>query len=61
MNPADLDRLYTALCEALGSVGERRASLLLATLALDLMARGVDADVSLSAIERAEKLCADGS
>lgn len=56
MKPTDLDRLYTALCEALGRVGERRASLLLATLALDLMARG-DEDVVQSAIDRAERLC----
>lgn len=60
MKPADLDRLYTALCEALGRVGERRASLLLATLALDLMARADDSDDVRSAIARAERLCDEG-
>ena len=57
MNATDLDRLYTALCEALGRVGEARAALLLATLALDLMAGSGDAAVVQAAIQRAERLC----
>ena len=58
MNETDLDRLYTALSEALGRVGESDAPLLLATLALDLIASGLDAEVVGAAIERAERLCA---
>ncbi len=57
MEPTELEHLYTALAEALGRVGEGRAPLLLSTLALDLIASGVDAAVALSAIERAERLC----
>ncbi len=60
MNAADLDRSYTALAEALGRVGEHRASLLLATLALDLMARADDAEGMRAAIGRAERLCDEG-
>lgn len=57
MSPTDLDRLYTTLCEALGRVGENRASLLLATVALDLLAGSDDPAAARAAIERAERLC----
>lgn len=59
MKPTDLDRLYSTLSEALGRVGKERASLLLATLALDLIAGSGDAGVVQAAIERAERLCGE--
>jgi hypothetical protein len=43
MNEADLDRGYTALCQALGEVGPQRSELLLAMVALALMARAPQA------------------
>ena len=51
-----LDRLYTQLAEALGRVGEARASLFLATLVLDLLAAGVDPSRVPEAIARSESL-----
>lgn len=56
MNGDDLDRSYSALCEALGRVGEAQAGLLLATLSLALMARAEDATEVLRLIEQAERL-----
>ena len=52
----DLDRAYTALCEALGRVGEERSALLLATLSLALIAREDNPDVLLDLISQAERL-----
>jgi hypothetical protein len=56
MSPERLETLYTALAEALGRVGESRAQLLLATLALDLIAHHADTDAVAAAIARAERL-----
>jgi hypothetical protein len=56
MTDADLDRSYTALCEALGDVGAQRSELLLAMVALGLMARSERADEVLSLVERARVL-----
>ncbi|MET0312559.1 MAG: hypothetical protein ABW051_10955 [Burkholderiaceae bacterium] len=39
MTDNELDVAYTALCEALGEVGQERAPLLLSMLALSLMSR----------------------
>ena len=44
MNDAELDRSYTALCQALGEVGPERSELLLALVALALLARAGSAD-----------------
>lgn len=57
MNASDLDTSYTALCEALGRAGPDKATLLLATLSLALMARQNDAAGVLPLIEQAEQLC----
>ena len=56
MTTDDLDHCYTTLCEALGRVGADRASLMLATLALGLLARQPDAHAVLPLIAQAERL-----
>jgi len=56
MNAEELDRAYTALSEALGRVGADKASLMLATLSLALLARQDDAQTVLPLIEQAERL-----
>lgn len=62
MTDADLDRSYTALCRALGDVGEGRADLLLAMVSLALMARCGSADEVLPLIARARaQLMTEGS
>ncbi|MDO9357957.1 MAG: hypothetical protein Q7T70_03055 [Polaromonas sp.] len=58
MTDADLDRSYTALCEALASVGEAQAPLLLSMLSLSLMSRFEKADEVLPLIANAQKQCA---
>jgi hypothetical protein len=57
MKAHELDTLYTALSAALGRVDEEKASLLLATLALDLLAHHADPAIASAAIERAGRLC----
>lgn len=52
MNDTDLDRTYTALCQALGEVGPARSELLLAMLALALMARAGSADEVVALVTR---------
>ena len=61
MTDADLDRSYSALCEALAQVGEARAPLLLAMLTLSLMSRFERADHVLPLIANAQKQCAAGT
>ena len=56
MNAEELDRTYTALSEALGRVGADKASLMLATLSLALLARQDDVQTVLPLIEQAERL-----
>lgn len=58
MTDAELDRSYSALCEALAQVGEARAPLLLAMLSLSLMSRFERADQVLPLIANAQKQCA---
>ncbi|MBI0535248.1 hypothetical protein D9599_06665 [Roseomonas sp. KE2513] len=53
MEAEDLDRSYTALCEAMGRVGEGKASLLLAMVSLALIARQGSAEDVLPIIESA--------
>lgn len=57
MTDADLDTSYTALCKALGEVGEPQAPLLLAMLSLALLARLPDAATALPLIEQARSRC----
>ena len=61
MTDADLDRSYTALCEALASVGETQAPLLLSMLSLSLMSRFDNADAVLLLIANAHKQCETGA
>ena len=58
MTDTDLDRSYTALCEALAGVGEAQAPLLLSMLSLSLMSRFERADEVLPLIANAQKQCA---
>ena len=57
MTETDLDRSYTALCQALGEVGEERSGMLLAMVALALMARQEQADEVLALVQRARDRC----
>jgi hypothetical protein len=56
MNSTELELAYTALAESIARVGESKTSLLLATLALDLLSRQADADAALTHILQAERL-----
>jgi hypothetical protein len=56
MNSTELELTYTALAESIARVGETKTSLLLATLALDLLSRQPDADAALTHILQAERL-----
>jgi hypothetical protein len=56
MNSAELELTYTALAESIARIGETKTSLLLATLALDLLSRQPDAGAALSHILQAERL-----
>ena len=59
MTDADLDRTYTALCQALGEVGPQRSELLLAMVALGLIARSDRPDEILALLARARERCLD--
>jgi hypothetical protein len=61
MTDADLDRSYTALCEALAAVGEAQAPLLLSMLSLSLMSRFEHACEVLPLIANAQKQCNAGA
>lgn len=61
MNDADLDRSYSALCEALSRVGEDKAPLFLSMLCLSLISRLQTADELMPQVERAERQSADGA
>ena len=56
MHAEALDAVYGTLSAALGRLGERDASLFLATLVLDLIASGDDGERVVEAIARAERL-----
>jgi hypothetical protein len=58
MADQDLDRSYTALCEALAAVGEANAPLFLSMVCLALMARCDAADDVLPLIANARAQCA---
>src|SRR3546814_7268369 len=53
----DLDTSYTALAEAIARVGQERAPLFLAMLALSLIARQPDTEQTLNLITQAEQNC----
>ena len=57
-NTHHLDQTYTALAEATARVGEGKAPLFLATLALALLSRQSDATEALALIAQAERLSA---
>jgi hypothetical protein len=57
-NAHHLDQTYTALAEATARVGESKAPLFLATLALALLSRQTDAAQGLALIAQAERLSA---
>jgi hypothetical protein len=58
MTDDDLDRSYSALCEALASVGEGKAELFLSMVCLSLMARYERADDVLTLIDHVHAQCA---
>jgi hypothetical protein len=56
MNSTQLEVIYTELAECIARVGEKKTSLLLATLALDLLIEQPDAAAALARITQAERL-----
>lgn len=58
MTDDDLDRSYSALCQALASVGESRAELFLSMVCLSLMARYERAQDVLTLIDHVHAQCA---
>ena len=56
MSENELEQTYTALAECIGRVGKNKTSLLLATLALDLLSQQADAETALAHILQAERL-----
>jgi hypothetical protein len=59
MTEQDLDQSYTALCNALASVGEGQAQSFLAMLSLSLIAHSQDAEQVLTLIAQTQKQCAN--
>jgi hypothetical protein len=57
MTDSELDQTYTALCNALASVGEAQAQSFLAMLSLSLMAHSQSAAQVLPLIEQAREQC----
>ena len=57
MNPEDLDTNYTALCKALGEVGQDKAALFLAMVSLSLMSQSKAPDAVLHLIAEARLQC----
>jgi hypothetical protein len=58
MTDHDLDRSYSALCEALACVGEGKSQLFLSMVCLSLMARYERADDVLPLIANVQAQCA---
>ena len=56
MSNAEIELIYTALAQCIARVGQAKTSLLLATLALDLLSQQPDADAALERILQAERL-----
>ena len=59
MNDQDLDRTYTALCQAMSAVGQDKATLFLAMLCLSLVSHNPDAAQVLVLLEQAKARCLD--
>jgi hypothetical protein len=57
MTEQDLDQSYTALCNALASVGEAQAQQFLAMLSLSLIAQSPSAAQVLPLIAQAQEQC----
>ena len=57
MNPEDLDTSYTALCKALGDVGQDRTALFLAMISLSLMSRSNTPEAVLQMIAEVRLQC----
>ena len=57
-NSHQLDQTYAALAETIARVGEAKAPLFLATLALALLSRQTDVAQALALIAQAERLAA---
>jgi hypothetical protein len=57
MTDQDLDKSYTAMCNAINDVGESRAQQYLAMLSLSLMARADNAAEVMALIENARVQC----
>ena len=61
MNVNDLDASYTALCKALGEVGQDNASLFLAMLSLSLVSQSNAPDAVLKMIAEPRSHCLPGA
>mgnify|MGYP003407665523 FL=1 len=57
MTDQDLDKSYTAMCNAMNDVGESRAQQYLAMLSLSLIAHADDAAEVMALIENARVQC----
>ena len=57
MSPENLDTSYTALCKALGDVGQDKAALFLAMLSLSLMSQSNAPDAVMQMIAEARLQC----
>jgi hypothetical protein len=57
MTDADLDRTYTAICEAMAQVGTKDTPLFLSMLCLALLAGRDSADDVLPLVAQAQRLC----
>ena len=57
MTPDDLDTSYTALCKALGDVGQDNAALFLAMVSLSLMSQSSAPEAVLQMIAEARLQC----
>ena len=57
MKPDDLDTSYTALCRALGDVGQQNAALFLAMVSLSLMSQSHAPSAVLQMIAEARLQC----
>lgn len=61
MSEQDLDQSYSALCNALASVGTAQVPLFLSMVCLSLMARSESAAQVLPLIAQAQKQCESAS
>lgn len=57
MKPDDLDTSYTALCKALGEVGQENTALFLAMVSLSLMSQSNAPNAVLQMIAEARSQC----